>query len=368
MKKAVKSGKIEFYRFIFCLGVLFFHMGKYFRGEPSLKGELRFEFFPHGSIGVEFFFLISGFFMARSIYKMVMNEEQGVKKSDQKLSTEYLNFMKHKYLRVLPEHIPMFLMTFVVYVVVYKQGLMKIFVLIMRNIPSFLMIQMSGINLGNVLHIEWYISSMLLAMAVLYPICRKYYFTFTRYFAPLIALFVIGYMQEKTKSLTGVSVWMGFCYKSTLRALVEVALGATCFEVSRYLSEVFENADKKWKLFWTAVEAGCFGGSVLFVLTTMEKKYEVLVLGLFFVMIAIATSGISYGASVFDRKIFYFLGKMSLPVYLGQLAAIYIVMEKMADLAFKKQIVVAAALTIMFVIFTELCSKPIAKVIDKTMF
>lgn len=365
MKKTVKSGKIEFYRFIFCLGVLFFHMGKYFRGEPSLKDGVRFEFFPHGSIGVEFFFLISGFFMARSIYKKILAEEKGMMSSNQTLSVEYLTFMKHKYLRILPEHIPMFLMTFLVYVMVHPQSLMKIVVLVMKNIPSFLLIQMSGINLGNVLHIEWYISSMLLTMAVLYPICRKYYYTFTRYFAPLIGLFILGYMQETTKSLTGVSVWMGVCYKSTLRALVEVALGTTCFEASRFLTENFSELEKKWKVFWTLVEAGCFGGSVLFVMTTMGKNYEVLILGLFFVMIALATSGISYGAEFFDRQIFYFLGKISFSVYLGQLAAIYIVMEKMKDLSFRNQILIGVGLTTVFVVFTEICSKPLTKWINK---
>lgn len=365
MKKTLKSGKIEFYRFIFSLCVLGFHMGKYFRGEPDLEAGLRFEFFPHGSIAVEFFFLVSGFFMARTISRKVQAEANSpVKKTDRELSVEYVSFMKHKYFRILPEHIPMFLMTFVIYVVVNHERLGKIFILVFRNIPSFFLLQMSAISLGNVLHIEWYISAMLIAMAILYPICRKYYYTFSRYFAPLLGLLVLGYIQKKTSSLTGVSVWMGLGYKGLLRAIVEIALGTTCYEVSQYLGERFQGGERKWKWFWTAVEAGCFGVSMLFVMTTMEKMYEILLLGVFFLLLAVASSGISYGVELFDRKTIYFLGKMSLPIYLGQLAAIYIVSEKMADRDFPLQIAACLGLTLVFVIFTEIMAKPLNRMLN----
>lgn len=366
MKKAVKLGKIEFYRFVFCLGVLFFHMGKYFRGEPSLKGPVRFEFFPHGAIGVEFFFLVSGFFMAKSIHKKVL-ADHGHAPAGEQFSLEYLYFMKRKFLRILPWHIPMFILTFIVYAVVYYKGCLELFLLFIRNIPAFFLIHESGIHLGDVLHIEWYISSMLLSMAILYPFMRKYYYSFVRVICPVIVLFGLGYMQQVTGALTGVSVWMGIALKGMLRGLLEVALGTVCFEVSRALTKAFDEKGKACRLFWTFVEAGCFIGSILFIITTLGTKYEILILGAFFVMIAVSASGISYGTEFFDKKIFYFLGKLSLSIYLSQLAAIYIVMEKMQNLRLRYQFAVCVVLLAVFVVFDELCAKPISAWIEKNL-
>ena len=61
-----KNGGIELLCFLFCLIVLLFHEQKYLLGEASLKHGVHLAFFPHGSIGVEFFFVLSGALMASS--------------------------------------------------------------------------------------------------------------------------------------------------------------------------------------------------------------------------------------------------------------------------------------------------------------
>ena len=62
-----KNGKIELIRFIFTMFIVFYHCQRHY-----LKGVLyagHFTFFARGYIGVEFFFLVTGFFMARTAYK-----------------------------------------------------------------------------------------------------------------------------------------------------------------------------------------------------------------------------------------------------------------------------------------------------------
>lgn len=62
MNEKKKNGTIEFLRFVFCISVLMYHVGKYTLGSISLNGNIHLAFFPHGSIGVEFFFLVKDFF------------------------------------------------------------------------------------------------------------------------------------------------------------------------------------------------------------------------------------------------------------------------------------------------------------------
>ena len=64
---------------------------------------------------------------------------------------------------------------------------------LLDSVTNLLLIQMTGFSLANPNHVEWYISCMLIAMA-LSPLCRRYYYTaFTRYFA-LCSLLVLGYL------------------------------------------------------------------------------------------------------------------------------------------------------------------------------
>ena len=68
-----RNGKIELLRFIASVYVLMFHIDKYVLKLPPFKfsNEISLAFFPHGSVGVEFFFLVSGYLMARTAFKHI---------------------------------------------------------------------------------------------------------------------------------------------------------------------------------------------------------------------------------------------------------------------------------------------------------
>ncbi|MGN0204634.1 MAG: acyltransferase family protein [Coprococcus sp.] len=331
-KISVKNGKIEFYRFICCLYVLLFHVEKYILGEASLKEGIHPAFFPHGSMGVEFFFILSGFFLAQSVYKQYQNTDVNLV-SDQVLSKEYLVFMKNKYLRIFPQHFIAFILTFIVFCIVNRVNIKGILLLLYDSVPNLFLFQMAGISFKNINHVEWYISCMLIAMAIIYPLCRKWYYQFTRFFAPLLCLLLCGYMIYTTGALTGVSVWMGIAYKSLFRAIAEVAIGTTAFEMSRCLTEYLKtNCSKQTRIGLTAVEVLSFLYLTFYVVFTIEKKYEVYIIPAVLLMIVIGYCGISYGSSLFNCKLFYFLGELSFPVYLGQVAAIYIIQSYAKDI------------------------------------
>ena len=82
---ARRNGKIEILRFVFCVLVLLFHAEGLVPGGVKLPG--FFSFFENGAIGVEFFFIVSGFFMAKSALKSP---------ADEKLGSETISFMSKK--------------------------------------------------------------------------------------------------------------------------------------------------------------------------------------------------------------------------------------------------------------------------------
>ena len=336
-----KNGKIEFYRFLFCMFVLLFHIQKYVLDTSSEGSGIHFVFFLHGSIGVEFFFVLSGFLMAKSAYSSLNNPNKSI-------ATRCQSFMKRKYISVFPYHCIAFALVFLSLILTDNSYQSQPVLKLIDSIPNFFLIEMTGISFSNPNHIEWYLSCMLIAIAILYPILLKFYNSYTKYFAPLFALLICGYMIYTTNSLTGVSVWMGICYKSLLRAIAEISLGTSAFEFSRYLSS--RSFTKKGRVFLTVAEVLCLLVATTFVVTTLPRKYEIYVLIAVFFIISISFSEKSYGMKLCNNKFVYFLGKLSLPIYLVQIAAINLDVAYFASYRSLIEIFITITITFMLAI------------------
>lgn len=348
-----KNGKVELLRFFFCMAVLLFHEQKYLLGEASLKHGVHLAFFPHGSIGVEFFFLLSGFLMAKSIFRKVHPADGAVPPLS---PNESLRFLSHKYASVFPQHCVAFVIAVWVWAVFDGfQTLTQLIQYLLNSIPNFLLIQMTGISLANPNHVEWYISCMLIAMALLYPLCRRYYTAFTRYFAPLGALLILGYLFYTTSSLTGVSVWTGLCYKSVLRAIIEVALGTTAFELSRSLASTPLSRLQRTGL--TAAELLLLVCAAAYILLTLPKTYEFYLLGVLFLLLVISFSNVTWGSRLAQNRLNFFLGSLSLPIYLSQLSAIRLTQHFLPQAAHRWQLLAAFLLALLLAAVTMLLAK-----------
>ena len=68
-----KNTIIELFRFIFATYIIFYHLDKDILGLESVIssiGNANITFFSNGFIGVEFFFMLTGLFMAQRIYRL----------------------------------------------------------------------------------------------------------------------------------------------------------------------------------------------------------------------------------------------------------------------------------------------------------
>ena len=128
-----KNGTIELFRFVFASCVIFFHICTEFWKQDKTIGYLgKYEltFFENGYIGVEFFFLVSGYLMASSIYrKLNCSAIEGV--SIRSLEEDTVVFLWRKVKAILPYYWPAcILMT--VFLVINGSDLVDI----IRRIPS----------------------------------------------------------------------------------------------------------------------------------------------------------------------------------------------------------------------------------------
>lgn len=302
-----KNGKIEFVRFIFSLEIMFFHIFDLLLPK-DFKILDHITPFSGGWFGVEFFFVVSGYLMASTALKNQSKKETAGKST--------FEFMKRKLLSVLPYHLIIFTVSLIFLLVVNYEDVNSFLNMIVKVIPNFLFIQRSGLEVKDVLGVEWYISEMLFAMLILYPICKKYYDRFTRTVAPVVSVLIIGYLIKTTGTLGGSTAWSVLVSKTLLRAIAEICAGVFVFEVARNINKL--NFSKKDKSLLTLLEIVSYGMIFAFIIWDFPESFS----GTFFIFVCIAVclsfSNVTYGSTIFNNRVVYFLGALSLPLYLCQ--------------------------------------------------
>ena len=303
MKK--RNGEIELFRFVFAVLVWLRHGTKLFVGE-------RFQnLFTCGALAVDFFFIVSGYLMTVTCAKHCA-DDQG--KCD--LGKETAGFIIRKYFGLMPEYLVAWIFAFVLYLFGLDEINLSIFV---REAVAWLFelipLSMTGLSHGVFHNALWYISAMLMAMAVLYPLCRRYFSFFTRIGAPLITVFLMGFFELNYGTTLDQQILIGSSlYKGFLRGISGICFGAALYPAV----EKIKDTD------WTP--AGRKTISTVILLNMLFIVYRLLFshnsdLDIFTVILMGVTACLAFShqgclADRFDNKICYFLGKYSLLLYL----------------------------------------------------
>lgn len=303
--KSKRNGKIELLRFLFCITVVIFHCNKYYL---KLGGALApLSVAGRGYIGVEFFFVVSGFLMAKSALK--------AKGLHTPIATDTPKFLLKKAAAIFPPHTVAFVIALVPFLCT-APGLKKAAIMLVESVPGYFFLNKTGIPYKGVLSEEWYIGVMLTVMAILYPLLRKFQKNFSRIIAPLVAMFLMGYLAQKYGNIAGVNVWDGFVFKCFLRGIIGICLGTFSFEIAQWLKTV--EFSKGVRVLLTLVELSLWGAVFLFAFSTLDKKYGFYALLAIFVAVTLTFSEVTCLNQVFNNKLCYTLGKLSLPIYICQ--------------------------------------------------
>ena len=185
------NGIISIWKFLFAIMVILRHI----ESSNTYFGNYKYTFVA-GSIAVDFFFIVSGYLMTKkAMSKNVKKEELGI---------ETFNYITKKVKVFFP-----YVLTAIILSVLIK-------VFMNQKIPTsnlvnyifdILMIPMLLIKHSRILGIEWYISAMLLAMMVLYPLILKHKKNYIYIVAPMISLLILGFISRMDGSLAGVDIY-----------------------------------------------------------------------------------------------------------------------------------------------------------------
>lgn len=299
-KMKQKNGTIEFYRFLFCVIIVFCH--------SKQLGAADSYIFPSGAICVEFFFLVSGFLMANSVSKMPPYKGA--------LANDTLSFFKRKVAALCPNYYIAWLFGFFIYLAAHHiNDLWEILKVIGNCFFELIFVNMTGLIYLRINGATWYLSSMLLAIIIIYPFLRKYFEFFSRVAAPVIAFILLGYLLKTFGHLRTGTNWLGLTYKGNIRAVAEICLGISLFPYANMLKHLScTNFSKMIISFFEHI--GYIG---LIVCSSFPKatKYDFLFLFLAALSVMLSFSGQSISAKLYNNKFSFFAGRFSFSLYLS---------------------------------------------------
>ena len=299
-----RNGEIEFLRIIFCMTVLIFH-GK----EVMADGKIRIMF--SGRLGVEFFFIVSGYLMAVSLEKAIRNNREDIVAVSE-------SFIFKKFKSVYPAVVIAFFEHLIISFLVEGTSFLSNLKKLLQGTSNLFLIQMTGVQFYTI-NGTWYISSMLLCMAILFPLMMKYYYFMRRLGVGLIALIFLGFLMQNTKSLGSPTDFIGdVVYKGNIRAMAEISLGALVYEGTKFLSRM--QLKFFGKMCITFLEVFSYGVSLIYMVAHKGSKYDYYIVFLLAVGILISFSRTDLFNSFFDKPFFYFCGKASFYLYLAHLS------------------------------------------------
>lgn len=183
------------------------------------------------------------------------------------------------------------------------------------NVWSFLLIDFSGIRGKPVNGVTWYLSAMLLAMLILYPIMYKDKEIFLTVIAPAISLFLFGYLYQNFSNPRNPTQWIGFCYKGVIRAFAEICLGAICYMLSERLQK--QKFTFAGHVFLSFIENTCYIIAFYAACTRKASRYDYLLILLFAIAICCSFSEKTFSYTFLSQRTANSLARFGFCLYLG---------------------------------------------------
>lgn len=356
---------IDFLRFLFSV-IVVLHHSRYVLGDDNC-------YFLGGSLAVEFFFFVSGYLLlvgadkagrkngagnllpggadmagrkngagyllpggvdeagvgagteANGIYagaNGIGAETKGAGTNG--IGSETLHFILHKIRSFLPEFLIAWWIGFVLIGVVRQYGVLDYLKAFGNDFWELTLVKMSGLFTHGIDGAMWYLSAMLLGMAILYPLLRTKRDLMTHLVCPLLALFLYGYLCQAEGHPRDPIVWLGLCYKGLVRTVAGLCTGVViCMAVRRLKKLAPAGLTKLGNVLAIGTQLLCLILTIRYMAEQEPSEYDYFYMFLLMLLVLISFSGFGLESVLGNSQRLHllsaFLGKYSLSLYLGHL-------------------------------------------------
>ena len=299
-----RNNIIEFGRFIYSLLVLGYHV------QFSYDDD-KVDAFENGALAVEYYFLLSGYFLARSLEKLAKDEINNLFKK-----TFY--FMKNKITALLNVHI-LSIVVMIIVLACYEKG--DFWDKFVPGIPSIFLVHMIIVWTGDfdkaLIIPEWYLSAMLISMLFMVPI----YLLFTKIVKTIYATLILIGLVALIAIISGLATKWAFNENLLydIRAWGEMTVRMLAYFLSEYVKK--KDFGNGLLIFLKIIEIIGYIAPAILGITPIHKNNQGILMGVTIVCIfcALFITFTEKGNVIKNEKVnkaFGYLGAISLPIYL----------------------------------------------------
>ena len=264
---------------------------------------IGYNFIPGGGIATEFFFLVTGALMNRSLLKSK--------------DISLWSYIKHKFGKIIVMFWFTSAMTLGVIWVSNYQGIKKCMGDVITSIFELLFLRMAGFAEQYYINpVAWYLSAIFLTTILIYPLARRYREACSKWIFPLITIGLCSFLIKEYGTVVTVSTnYTYFSLDLVKRAIAEICLGFSLYEVAIYIS------NQRWTRTGITVlrlmEIMGYASIIIASLFGLDQGYSIWILMLLSCSVAISFSGYGVSLKLRENKVRYLLSEFSLSVYLS---------------------------------------------------
>lgn len=302
-----RNGEVELLRFVFMSFSVLYLIIK----ELGLSIDL----FSGAVLGCDVFFIISGYYLAL--------KTEGAEYVKGRLGHETQLFIIRKLRIFMPYFACGILFSVAANCACGKANLVSLHAHYSDILSDLLLLNMTGTGTSAVSSFTWYFSAMIIVCAVLYPLLIKNRDIVLNYICPAGVILIYGYLIKSQGRISVGEDWQGIIYLGILRASAGIDLGCIVLSVSKLIMKLktsgLGNAIFALQEIFLYI---CVIACLTFKYDETQEFFYILVFALAF---AITQSGRSSLSKKFDRSLFRFLGRLSVPLIVSYKTAALVV-------------------------------------------
>lgn len=302
-----RNAVIDLLKFIFAIMIVLYHSKSFSGDEPRI--------ITGGYIAVDFFFVVSGYYLALSA-SAPSASPSGSGHSDS-VGKETFYYICRRLRRLYPEFISASIIALIVRSAVLHWGLKEAAVNVLKAAGEWSFLQLAGFNTGGLVGASWFLSALLLASVLIFPLARKYKESFFYLGAPMIFIFLFGFTYSTLPHFQSYATpVLAITNVGMVRAIMELSAGCFVFILVKELNKSSWNSVMRAAL--SVLEVFIFGALIVYYSSGSHyNKIDWYAILLIIAGVTITQTNLCYSAAAIRGRFFEFLGKISFDLYLG---------------------------------------------------
>ena len=291
-----KNNSVNFWRVVFTFAVTIFHFSAMY---PEMNTAYHSQI--GWRIGVEFFFIVSGFLLA---YKCERSDISA------------WSYTKSRYFRLLPEYILMTVIMIGIRIFEDKMNLLDSLVFILNSFDEVLMLQTASPNYVNINGASWYISALVVAGFFIFWLYKNKRELYMNIILPLsiISIYTFislnaGYAAGSTGAYTPVfSLSYGL-----LRGFADMSMGVLAYEMHKRFKK--NELTKAGSILFTIFEILGYCIPLAYTFFFDSTRLDFIFIPMFTLSVVISFSR-TKKSIIYNNPVIDFLSKISYSMYL----------------------------------------------------